>query len=237
MDWHEKIYRYCERGSDPAFWAEPVNAVTNGAFIVAALFAARALMGKPAGTRGVAEGCLVALILAMGAGSFLFHTFATRWASLTDTAPIGIFMLAYLAYALRRLLGFDWVLVAAGLLAFIGALYLAGEAQCRPGHLPVTIAAHGACLNGTAGYVPALAALAAIAVALAARGHPAWRFLAAASAVFLASMTFRTVDWDVCDATLVAGHRVGTHFLWHLLNATTLYILVMAGIRHGDHRA
>ena len=38
MDWHRRIDGYCER-TGPEFWAEPVNAATNAAFLVAALVA------------------------------------------------------------------------------------------------------------------------------------------------------------------------------------------------------
>ena len=46
MDWG-KVYSYCERGGDPTFWAEPLNAISNGAFIVAGLFAAWQLARLP----------------------------------------------------------------------------------------------------------------------------------------------------------------------------------------------
>lgn len=39
MSWVEQVFNYCERGADPSFWAEPVNAVSNGAFLVAAVLA------------------------------------------------------------------------------------------------------------------------------------------------------------------------------------------------------
>lgn len=233
MDWNERIFRYCERGVDPAFWAEPLNAVTNGAFILAAIAVAIELRAKPAGQRGVAESILAALMFVMGIGSFLFHTYATAWASYADTGPIGIFMLSYLAYALRRFFGFGWILVLLGLAAFVAALKYAGGVQCQVTLISVTAAARGPCLNGTAGYVPAFLAMFAIAAALAIARHPAWRYLAVASVIFLASMTFRTLDWEICDQTQLYGHRLGTHFLWHLLNATTLYILALAAIRQG----
>ena len=41
MNLGEKIFIYCERGQDPSFWAEPLNAVTNAAFILAAIAATR----------------------------------------------------------------------------------------------------------------------------------------------------------------------------------------------------
>ena len=94
MDWGAKIYNYCERGGDPAFWAEPLNAVSNAAFIIAALFATREFFLRPSGQRGLAEAGLILLVYVIGIGNFLFHTYATRWASIADTAPIGLFMLA-----------------------------------------------------------------------------------------------------------------------------------------------
>ena len=104
----EKVFSYCERGLDPSFWAEPVNAITNAAFIIAAILATRGWLQRPAGERGAVEGVLILLIYAMGIGSFLFHTYATGWAAIADVAPIGIFMVSYLGFALRRYIGLGW---------------------------------------------------------------------------------------------------------------------------------
>jgi hypothetical protein len=35
----------------------------------------------------------------------------------------------------------------------------------------------------------------------------------------------------------VDGHRLGTHFMWHILNAVTLYLLLMGAIRFGWREA
>ena len=233
MAWDDRIFRYCERGSDPAFWAEPLNAITNCAFIFAAILAARDLIGQPRRSSMLAEWGLTGLIFAMGIGSFLFHTYATRWASYADTIPIGAFMFAYLIYALRRFAGFGWVTIALSMAAFVAALQYAGSVQCRTGWLRETEAASGPCLNGTAGYIPAFAALILFGARLWLSRHPAWRLIGGAAAVFLLSMTFRTLDWEVCDRLTLQGHALGTHFLWHLLNAATLYVLARAAIRHG----
>lgn len=233
MDWGAKIYNYCERGGDAAFWAEPLNAVSNAAFIIAALFATREFFLRPSGQRGFAEAGLILLVYVIGIGSFLFHTYATRWASIADTAPIGLFMLAYFAYALRRYLGLHWVFVLLGVGAFVASLQYAATIECRPELLPITAKASSRCLNGTVAYSPALVALVIIAVVLTAVRHAAWTYLAAASAVFLASMTLRTLDFELCHLTHVAGHVTGTHFLWHVLNAVTLYLLLRAAILHG----
>lgn len=237
MAWREQIFIYCERGQDPAFWAEPLNAVTNGAFIIASVLAARELLRQPEGRGRAAESLLVALVLVIGTGSFLFHTYATRWAQLADTAPIALFMLAYLAYVLRRFIGLNWAFVALGLMLFYLSLRYAGQIDCRPALLPVTAASGARCLNGSLGYVPALLTLAFMSAVLAALRHPAWRYLSSASAVFLVSLTFRTVDVELCDLGRLAGRAVGTHFAWHVLNAITLYILLIAALRHGRVRS
>ncbi|WP_072396741.1 ceramidase domain-containing protein [Hyphomicrobium sp. CS1GBMeth3] len=237
MNLSEKLFFYCERGQDPAFWAEPLNAVSNAAFLIAALVAAALYLAEPAGRRSIAAAFLIALTFVIGIGSFLFHTYATRWASLADTIPIALFMLAYVAFALRRFLGFNWVLVAIGLAAFFVSFRYAGSVQCDYGKLlPITALRGARCMNGTVAYAPAFVALIGTGFALVALRHPAGRLLVLASGVFLVSMTFRTLDIEWCDLTRIAHRVCGTHFLWHILNGLTLYILLRAAIRHGAPR-
>jgi hypothetical protein len=234
MSLSDKVFIYCERGQDPAFWAEPLNAVSNAAFIIAALIAAWEHFAAPPERRSLATAGLIALTFVIGVGSFLFHTYATRWASLADQIPIAVFMLAYLAFVLRRYLGLNWLLVAAGLAVFFASLRYAATIDCPQGELlPITARAGARCLNGTMGYSPAFFALALAALTLAALRHPAWRLLGLAAVVFLASMTFRTLDLELCELTRWGGHLRGTHMLWHVLNAVTLYLLLKAAIRHG----
>lgn len=238
--WSVRIFRYCERGLDPAFWAEPFNAVSNLAFLAVAILAAvqlarrRRTPGSP--VRHAPEWALVVLVFAIGIGSFLFHTMATRWASVADTAPIGLFMLGYFGYALKRLIGMGWLMSIAGVAAFVLALRFAGDIPCVPGLLPITRAGGHPCFNGSLGYLPALVALVGVGAILAVRRHAAGPFVLAAGAVFLVSLTFRTLDFEVCALTSVMGHARGTHALWHILNAVTLHLLLVAAIRHGAHR-
>lgn len=234
MDWQAKIFNYCERGSSGAFWAEPLNAISNGAFLLAALVAVVHMLTGRERRHGIAEWALAGLVVVIGIGSFLFHTLATRWSAIADVAPIGVFMLAYFVYALRRFARLNWLLVAAALALFVLALRYAGQIQCRPQLLSVTAAARGRCLNGTLAYAPAFVALIGVGALLALRRHPAWRYLVGAGLVFLASMFFRTVDLELCAATRLAGRTIGTHALWHMLNALTLYILLLAATRHGS---
>lgn len=234
--WTDKIYRYCERGLDPSFWAEPFNAISNVAFLIVAVLAAillaRSRRDGERRDRG-AEWALAGLVFAIGIGSFLFHTTATRWAAVADTAPIGLFMLGYFGYALRRLMGLGWLSTITGVAAFVLALRFAGNIPCAPGLLPITRAGGHPCFNGSLGYLPALAALVGVGAVLALRRHPAGRWILAAGAVFLLSFAFRTLDFEVCAMTGVMGRARGTHALWHVLNAVTLQLLLVAAICHG----
>ena len=94
MDWFEAVDGYCER-IDATFWSEPVNAITNAAFLIAAFWVWRRpdlpIMGR-----------VLAIILALiGIGSFLFHTFAQPWAGVADVVPILIYILVYIYVATR----------------------------------------------------------------------------------------------------------------------------------------
>jgi hypothetical protein len=210
-----------------------LNALSNAAFIIAALFATRDYLAAPPERRTLGAVLLVALTYVIGLGSFLFHTYATRWASLADQIPIALFMLAYFGFLLRRFLGLNWIFVALGLAAFYGSIKFAGSLPCNYGELlPITARTGARCLNGTVGYVPAFHALVISSAVLA--SHPAGRSIALASVVFLVSMTFRTLDIELCELTRLGGHLRGSHFMWHVLNGLTLYILLRAAIRYGS---
>ncbi len=229
MHWSEQVLRYCERGQETGLLAEPLNAASNIAFLVAALAAARTHAAQPAraGDATVAVvRLLIALVALIGLGSLVFHMLATRWAQLADVVPIAAFMLLYLAFALRVLLGCGWTGVALGLGAFVLALAIA-LAVCAPGEASLS----PLCLNGTLGYAPALLALAGVGMALRTRRHPAAGAMLTAAGVLAVAMAMRSADMAACAATELAGHPRGLHVLWHLLNAAALYLLMKAAVK------
>lgn len=197
---------YCERGSE-AFWAEPLNALTNLAFLVAALFMARRLRAADPGVRGADLWLLIGLAGSIGIGSFLWHTLAVPWAALADVIPIGLFIGVYLIGFLRRVAARGWPTVASLL-----ALYLLATAAVQAG-LPPTLA------NGSLLYLPALAMLVAMAVYAHRTRHPQRGLLRLMLGLFLVSLALRTLDIALCGL-----FPAGTHFLWHLLNAWVLYL-------------
>ncbi|MFP4126389.1 MAG: ceramidase domain-containing protein [Alphaproteobacteria bacterium] len=216
MDWTRQLNAYCER-LGPGFWAEPVNAVTNLAFIVAAGVGWRLFTRR--GGDDLAIAWLVVVVTAVGIGSFLFHTVATVWAAMADVLPITLFILSYLALVLRRGFALPWWAALALTVAFL-PVSTAVEAGVGT--------AVGDALGGSEGYLPALAALVVCGGWLRARHHALGVPLLAAAGLFALSLTFRTLDMPLCPV-----FPLGTHFLWHLLNGVLLGWLIVSLARHG----
>ena len=209
MNWTQRIDAYCER-TDPGFWSEPVNALTNAAFLVAAAVMWRRTDGLPLAR------AMVMVLAAIGLGSFLFHTIATSWAALADVAPILGFILLYLFAANRDFwrLGVWPALGATSL--FLPYAVLAGWLF---GRIPW--------LGSSAGYAP-VALLIAIYAGLLRRRLPGLaRGLALGAALLVLSLAFRTLDAPAC-----ASFPLGMHFLWHLLNALLLGWMIEIYRRH-----
>jgi hypothetical protein len=204
MAWSNPIDIYCER-ADPSFWAEPVNALTNLGFLVAAGLAFRHWRGRETPDYPVLA--LIVLVALIGIGSFLFHTIATEATSLVDVLPITIFVFWYLYLALRRFLSLSVGLSIALLAAFAGV----SEAVSSP--LPAEI------MNGSDAYLPPLAALVAIGILTPDTSQR--RGLLLSATIFAVSLAFRTIDLAACGAW-----PLGTHFIWHLINALLLYRLI-----------
>jgi hypothetical protein len=194
---------YCER-LGPGLTAEPINALTNGAFLVAAWRLEQLARCGERRDPGVLT--LAVLALAIGVGSGLFHTFATGWALAADVIPILLFQLLVLLLYLRRRAGVSTAGAVALCLAFLLAC-LAGRSV--PG-----------ALNGSLAYAPTLAVLAVLAWHQRRRSLPP--SLAWATGLFSLSLLMRSVDNAVCPFW-----PTGTHLFWHLLNAA---VLVLGGV-------
>ena len=170
MDWSAPIDAYCER-LGPQFWAEPVNAATNGAFLIAALAAWMLWRRQARGDAAVLF--LVGVVACVGIGSFLFHTFATRWAALADVVPIAVFIYSYFLLAMRRILQLGWGWSIGATLAFLAASYgvapmLSGVLGSSAGYAPAALAIFGVAAVAARRCPPASAPLALTAILVAA---------------------------------------------------------------------
>lgn len=213
-----QIDLYCERTS-PALLAEPVNALSNLAFVAAGVWGVREARRYGAGA--FAE-ILAWWVVAIGIGSALFHTFANELTKWADILPIAGFTLAYTLMNLRRFMAMSWqralpifvaFYAAAGLITFLVPDWLR-EAT-----------------NGSTGYLPPFLALLFFGALVTASGSRAGWYNFAAAGIFVASVTFRAIDLKLCDA-----FPLGTHFVWHTLNGLMLAILLAATARYGAPR-
>ena len=209
MDLNAPLLLYCER-LGPGLWAEPLNVVSNAGYF---WFAWKlGSQGAAAAPGFAARIRLLALLIALvGAASVVFHCVATRWANILDVAAIALFNLVYLAFFLRVIAGWPRRTAVAAAAGFL-LCDRATAALLPPG-----------LLNGSAFYVPALVALAAL-TAHALRVAPvAGRMMRAAALVFVLALAARTADLGLCPAW-----PWGTHFVWHLLTAWVLHHLASA---------
>lgn len=215
MDWTAPIDIYCERvGTE--YWAEPLNAISNGAFILASIYVlaiwrAESPRDRPALFFAVMIGII-------GVGSFLFHTFANQWSVIADVAPIMVMIYGFFALVLNRYVGLGAIGTILSLVVFFALTY-GINTLLTPS------------LGGSAGYVPALLALVAIGLYLTILGDTFGRTLLTAAAIFFLSLTIRTLDMPVCNAL-----PIGIHYFWHILNAITLAVLVVGVIRTPPQR-
>lgn len=208
MEWLAAVDGYCER-LGPGYWAEPVNAVTNAAFLIAA-----AWMWRRVGADRMARAMCVVLGV-IGVGSYLFHTHANRLTGLMDVLPILAFILLYVFAASRDMLGLKgW---QAGLCVAAFFPYAAAT-------VPLWGLVPG--LGGSAGYAPVPVLILFYAWLMRGQMETA-RGLAIGAGILVVSLTFRTLDEPLCAAV-----PLGTHFLWHILNGVMLGWMIEVYRRH-----
>ncbi|MEC5398489.1 hypothetical protein [Uliginosibacterium sp. H1] len=204
MNLLESIDRYCER-TDASWWSEPVNALTNLAFVLAAWWLLR--RQYPADVRPEVRRLAVLLGL-IGVCSGIFHVSGTVLGAILDVASIALFILFYLFRFLRRVL--YWQMAP----AFLAVLALLGADRA--------VAAIGSLgLNGSESYIPPWLALVMLAFASLRQAPSAAGWLFGAALLFLVSFSLRVLDMQLC-----AEWPLGTHFGWHVLNAAVLYLCV-----------
>ena len=208
---------YCERAGQAGLFSEPLNVFTNLAFTLAAILAYKALRRSgDAGFRAVGDLWVLMLALfSIGIGSGLWHIEPTGATLLADVLPIAFFINLFIISALRRLFGCSWWMTF-GCWGIYAVATVAAQKLLPPD-----------LLNGTIMYIPSYAALLAMVLALARKKLSEYRVVARVLMVWTISLILRTVDIEWC-----AMLPIGTHFLWHLLNAYVIYTLLRMLIAH-----
>jgi Ceramidase len=193
---------YCERVG-PGLLAEPLNAITNVSFLLAA-WAAWVLASR-VGALSLGVRVLVGLAASVGVGSILWHTLATSWALILDTVPILLFIVWYIWLYTRNVLGLPSWFAVASIVVFLVATLVAVQ--------------YSHVLHGALVYMPGLLVTLVLGVAHAREQQVARFTLLAAAGVYAAALFFRTIDNEVCPVL-----PIGTHFLWHTLIGLVTYL-------------
>ena len=209
MDLFKPIDIYCER-LDIGIWAEPINAVTNVAFILASIF-------MWLRCKNLVEGRILSFLLfSIGCGSFLFHTFAQTWAAILDVAAILIFILTYIFVANRRFLAWSKMVSLIGVILFFPYQLLLAS-----------ILSNIQFFGSSVQYIP-VAILIFIYSGLLRKSEPNLsRGLFIGATILCLSIVFRIIDEPLCSIL-----SVGTHFVWHILNAIMLSWMIEILRRH-----
>ena len=212
MEHSDYIDGYCER-VEPGLWAEPVNAVTNIAFVIAAIIVAV----RPETRRHVLPMALSVLLFLIGIGSGLFHTFATRLSALADVIPIILFVLTYL-YAANRYFWQMRALYALGMTVMFfpyAWIVVSGVSYALPW------------IGSSTSYLPIALLIFAYAFLLRNRLPLVAKQLLIGALILSVSLGFRWLDGLVCGFL-----PLGTHFLWHILNAIMLAWMIYSLSMH-----
>ena len=193
---------YCER-LGPGLLAEPLNAVSNISFLLAAW--AAWVLAKRTGTLSAGARVLIAIAASVGIGSILWHTYPTMLTLILDIVPILIFLICYIWLYARNVIGMRSLFAVACAAAFVlGTFFFIQYADV---------------LHGALVYVPGLMVALVLGVFHARQRRVARFTLLAAAGVYVAALFFRTIDNEVCPVL-----AIGTHFLWHILIGVVTYL-------------
>lgn len=172
MTFMSYIDLYCERTAQ-GFWNEPLNAISNAAFLIAAWVAWRAL--RDVKSRGTMDVILICLAACIGIGSFLFHTYANGQTEIMDVIPIWLFVTLYVATVIFRLSnGNGWktlriMLIVVGGVG-LGLWMTSGDVSTQTADRPGVF-------NGSLQYLPAFVALWTFYAITLIRRHPAQKLV------------------------------------------------------------
>jgi hypothetical protein len=213
-------YGVCERGG-LGMMAEPLNVVSSIAFMIVSVSIYRYYHGHEDLERKWIWDihALTFLTFIIGMNSVLFHTYPTPLTEMMDTIPIVMFIILYFWSVLFRIGRCTPFQAVVCFVAFVGF-----------SHILVAQFPHS--LNDSIGYLSSMIALIVIAVHLHLKARPSSQHFMLAAIVGVCSLFCRAIDRDICPQ-----FPFGSHFLWHMLNATLLYLLLKQIIRNVNRDA
>jgi hypothetical protein len=213
-------YGVCERHGESA-WAEPLNVLSSLAFMYVAVAIYRYYRREEdiKNKRIWDIQALTFICFIIGVNSVVFHAYPTPTTELMDTLTIVFFIMLYFMSVLFRIGRCTMFQGVICLVAFVGFSHILVHQFPRA-------------LNDSIGYLSSMIALIMIAVHLHLKARPSSQHFMLAAIVGVCSLFMRAIDKEICPML-----PIGSHFVWHTLNATLLYILLKQLVRNVNREA
>lgn len=199
---------YCERVT-PGLFDEPLNAITNLAFIFAALLVWYYLKSRNPPTISILLTVTLALI---GVGSGLLHTFATVWGAIADVFFIAVFVIVYI-YGANRYFFKLKTLYSIILTILVFALLI------PLGYLIQNLFPF---IGGSSTYASIATIIFIYGFLLLKSDKVVGIKLLIGGVILSISIGFRIIDLPYCE-----DFHLGTHWVWHVLNAVMLSWMIL----------
>ena len=197
---------YCERTNQQIF-NEPINAISNIFFIIVSLSLIKILKKNKSNNIYFIQPVLIFFI---GIGSFLFHLMPNLITLYSDIIPIFLFSLSFIFLFNRDVINVSHLHNAfLFFLFFILFLFITPKLNYE-------------ILNGSEFYLANYCFLTLYTIWLYVKKSDFFQLLFLGFIFFNLSIFLRTIDNHICDHI-----SIGTHFLWHFLNAYLLKILTL----------
>ena len=201
---------YCERTNEQIF-NEPVNAISNIFFIIVSLSLIKILRKNQSNKIYYIQPILIFFI---GIGSFLFHLNPNIITLYSDVIPIFLFSLSFIFFFNRDVININNLNNA---LLFLLFFFL---------FLFITPKLNYEILNGSEFYFANYFFLTMYTIWLYLKKSDFFQLLLLGFIFFNLSILLRSLDNHICEY-----FSIGTHFLWHFLNAYLLKILTLVNCK------
>ena len=200
---------YCEQAQINNFF-EPWNTITNLAFIFSGiLLFIQFRKRNQLDFKGI---YFSSLLIIIGIGSFIWHLYRNNLTLTADSIPIALFVLSYLFFYLKFITKKPRHLI----LLFLGFFIYTPILTMLLNSKSIYILE-----NGGAGYFSAISYFFVLQIYNIFHRKAIIKSSIIIGIVFLISLGFRQIDMTVCEHI-----SFGTHFIWHILNALSLYFFV-----------
>ncbi len=210
MNLYKQLDYYCER-IDGSYWSEPINAISNIGFILVGLYFLTRKEPKTLWTK-----YLSILSIIVGTGSYLFHTHANTITLIADVFPITVFIGSFIFFTFKKVIPIKLIfnIIITAFFVIIGVILNSISVPY---------------FNGSHSYAHAILLLIMMTIILKKRNSISAKYFSRSTIIFIISLIFRTFDNQICGVL-----PIGTHFLWHTMNAILLWHLILKSTQYKE---